>query len=109
MDRRRSSRVGMRLPVQVWGFDSYGRPFTESALVTNMSSSGVVLNGMRRQVRAGEVLDVRMGADKAQFRVIWIGAANTRRAGCMGLRKLTADAFVPDSVLRHCSAVAGTC
>jgi hypothetical protein len=75
MDRRRSSRVGMRLPVQVWGFDSYGQPFTDSATVTNMSSTGIVLNGIRRQIRAGEVLDVRMGTDSAQFRVIWMGAA----------------------------------
>ena len=109
MDRRRSSRVKMRLPVQVWGVDSYGQPFCASAVVLNMSSSGIVLHGIRRHVRAGEVLDIRLGTDQAQFRVIWIGAGGTRRAGCMGLRKLTADAFLPDSVLTHCSATVGSC
>jgi hypothetical protein len=109
MDRRHSRRVGVQLPVQVWGIDAYGQPFMDSALVNDMSSTGIVLQGIRRRIRAGEILDIRMGNDKAQFRVIWIGSPTTRQAGEMGLRKLTAHTFLPDSVLTHCSAAAGTC
>ena len=109
MDRRHSRRVGVQLPVQVWGIDAYSQPFTESGLVTDISSTGLVLQGIRSRIRAGEVLDIRMGKDQAQFRVVWIGGPTTRHAGEMGLRRLTEHTFFPDSVLTHCSVAAGMC
>jgi hypothetical protein len=104
MDRRQSPRVEVQLPVQVWGMDAYGRPFTNPALVTNMSVGGLVLQGVMRRVRVGEILDVQMGRDKAQFQVVWVGAC-----GELGLQRLTANAFVPGSILAHCSQAAAAC
>lgn len=104
MDRRQSSRVEVQLPVQVWGMDAYGRPFTNPALVTNMSAGGLVLQGLVRRVRVGEVLDVRMGQEKAQFRVVWI-AAN----GELGMQRVTSNAFLPGSILVHCAQAAAAC
>src|SRR5438445_1886872 len=85
MDRRESPRVEVQLPVQVWGLDAYGQPFTDPAVVTNMSTGGLVLQGIRRRIRAGELLDIRMGEERAQFRVVWVGGAGTRRAGELGM------------------------
>ena len=104
MDRRRNPRISVQLPVQVWGMDAFGRPFTEAAVVTNLSSSGMVLQGIQRRIRAGELLDVRMGSEKAQFRVIWV-----KPAGDLGLRSLGTQAFVPESVLSHCAQAAAAC
>lgn len=104
MDRRQSPRIEVQLPVQIWGVDAYGSPFTNVALVTNMSAGGMVLQGVMRRVRVGEVLDVQMDAEKAQFRVVWIGAT-----GDLGLQRLTAHAFLPPSVLAHCSQAAAVC
>ena len=104
MDRRQNPRIAVQLPVQVWGLDAFGRPFTDPAMVTNMSSGGLVLQGIRRRIRAGELLDVRMGETKAEFRVVWIGAM-----GELGLQSVTAQAFLPDSVLAHCSQTAAAC
>jgi hypothetical protein len=110
MDRRRSPRVEVQLPVEVWGLDAHGQAFMDPALVTDMSSSGLVLQGLRRKIRAGEILDVRMGDDKAQYRVIWIGGTNTGRAGELGMQRITADPFFPlNSVLTCCAQAAGSC
>lgn len=104
MDRRKHPRVSVQLPVQVWGLDSFGQGFTESAMVTNMSSTGIVLQALRRRIRTGETLDVRMGATRASFRIVWIGDL-----GEVGLQSLTSETFLPQSVLVHCSQAAAMC
>jgi hypothetical protein len=104
MDRRQSPRVEVQLPVQVWGMDAFGQPFTNSALVTNLSAGGMVVQGVMRRIRVGELLDVQMGRDTAQFRVVWIGAGND-----LGLQRLTEHAFLPGSILVHCAQAAAAC
>jgi len=104
MDRRRSPRVSVQLPVEVWGLDASSQPFMQSAIITNMSSGGIVIEGLRRRMRPGEVLDVRMGYQTAHFRVVWVG-----EKGDLGMEALTTQAFVPTSILAHCSQAAGAC
>jgi len=104
MDRRRSPRVSVQLPVEVYGLDASSQPFTQSAIVTNMSSGGIVVQGLRRRMRPGEVLDVRMGCQTAHFRVIWVS-----EQGELGMEALTSQTFVPPSVLAYCSQAAGAC
>ena len=50
MDRRKSPRICVQLPVEVWGLDAFGQAFTEAAMITNMSSGGIVLQGLRRRL-----------------------------------------------------------
>jgi hypothetical protein len=106
MDRRQSPRIEVQLPVQVWGMDAHGQPFTNSALVTNMSTGGLVIQGVRRKVRIGEILDVQMGQEKAQFQVVWVGSQSTFE---LGLQRTTAQAFFAGSVLANCSQAAAAC
>ncbi len=91
MDRRRSPRVKAQLPVRIWGVDAHDLPFMQLASVKNLSASGVVIQGMRRQVRPGEILEVQLDDEKAQFRVIWTGMHGTRGAGEIGLRRLASE------------------
>lgn len=91
MDRRRSPRVGAHLPVRVWGVDAHDLPFMQLASVKNLSSSGAVIHGMRRQVRPGEILEVQMDQEKAQFRVIWTGMPGTQASGEIGLQRLASE------------------
>jgi hypothetical protein len=109
MDRRHSARVDVQLPVEVWGLDAHGQAFMDPAILTNMSTAGIVLQGLRRKIRAGEILDVRMGCDKAQYRVVWVGGPGSRRAGELGMQRVTANAFRVNSVLACCSQAAGSC
>lgn len=104
MDRRKSPRVEVQLPVNVWGMDAFGQPFTAPALVTNLSASGLIIQCLTRRVRVGEVLDIRMGREKAQFRVVWIAAT-----GELGMQRVTAEAFLPGSILVHCARAAAAC
>ena len=104
MDRRQNPRIAVQLPVQVWGMDAFGRPFMDPAVVTNMSISGLVLQGVRRRIRAGELLDIRMGREKGEFRVVWVGAM-----GELGMQSLSAQALLPESVLANCSQTAAAC
>ncbi len=91
MDRRRSPRVTANLPVRVWGVDAHDLPFMQLASVKNLSSTGAVIHGLRRQVRAGEILEVQMDQEKAQFRVVWTGTPGTGKAGEVGLQSLASE------------------
>lgn len=86
--------------------DAHGQPFTQPGLVTNMSVGGLVIQGVMRKIRAGEVLDVQMGQVKAQFRVVW--AVNDGN-GEIGLQRLTLHTFIAHSVLTHCAESAASC
>ena len=101
MDRRQTPRVDVQLPVHVWGMDAFGQPFTNPALVTNLSAGGLVLQGVTRRLRVGEILDIRMGQEKAQFRVVWVTPT-----GELGMQRVTAHAFLPGSILVHCAQAA---
>ena len=109
MDRRQTARVEVQLPVEVWGIDAHGKAFIDPAIVSNMSRSGLVIQGLRRKIRAGELLDVRMGSDKAQYRVVWVGGTGNGRVGELGMQRVTAQPFFLNSVLTCCAQAAGSC
>lgn len=104
MDRRRSARVNVQLPVSVWGMDAYGQAFSSPAMVTNMSANGVVVQGVRRRMRVGETLDLRMANSKGQFRVIWIGEMLE-----LGLERIDGSSFLPASTLAQFAQPAANC
>ncbi len=91
MDRRQHPRVDTQLSVQLWGIDSFSQPFAQPARVRNISSSGMVLGGMRYTVSIGSILEIKLEQEKARFRVVWVGQAGTRRQGEIGLAKLAAE------------------
>jgi hypothetical protein len=104
MDRRQKARVCVQLPVSVWGLDAFGQAFTSPAMVTNMSSNGVVLQGVMRRMRIGDAIDLRMGDDQGQFRVIWIGEMSE-----LGLEKIAGTSFLPAASLGQFSQAAASC
>ncbi len=48
------------------------RPFAEIVRVGNVSNRGAVLVGVRSKIQPGEMLDVQLGASRAQFRIVWM-------------------------------------
>jgi hypothetical protein len=109
MDRRRNPRIEVQLPVQIWGMDAHGLPFTSPAMVSNISAEGVVLHGLGRRLRLGELLDIRMGEEPAQFRVVWIGGPGSHRLGQIGMQRVTGKTIFPVAVLSHCAQAAAVC
>jgi hypothetical protein len=86
--------------------DAHGQPFIHVGLVTNMGVGGLVIQGVMRKIRTGEILDVQMGQVKAQFRVVWVVNDGN---GEIGLQRLTSHTFVAHSVLTHCAEAAAAC
>ena len=78
-------------------------------MVANMSAGGLVLQRVRRHLRLGELLDIRLGEERAQFRVVWIGGVASARAGQVGMQRVTDNSIFPMSVLSQCSQAAATC
>ncbi|MGH9511706.1 MAG: hypothetical protein ACRD2U_06175 [Terriglobales bacterium] len=106
MDRRRNPRVEAVLPVRVWGLDANTMPFMETARATSISSAGALIQGLRRQVRLGEVLDVQLGEEKSQFRVVWIGKAGTRKSGSLGIESTETETCLWDINIERCGQIA---
>ena len=104
MDRRRAARFSVQLPVSVWGVDAFGQAFSSPAMVTNMSANGVVIQGVRRRMRLGDSLDLRMGTSKGQFRVIWVGEMSE-----LGLEGLDANSFLPASAMAQFAQPCASC
>ena len=91
MDRRRSPRVTAHLPVRVWGVDAHDLPFMQMASVKNLSGTGAVIQGMRRRVRPGDILEVQVDQERAEFLVVWTGMPGSPSAGEIGLRNLAPE------------------
>ncbi|HEV2733017.1 MAG TPA: PilZ domain-containing protein [Terriglobales bacterium] len=106
MDRRRQPRVAAFIPVRLWGMDANSLPFTQMGTVKNISSSGVEIHGLTRQVLPGELLDVQLGEGRAEYRVVWAGKMGSRKAGEIGLERLDAEPFIWNLDLFRCSEVA---
>jgi hypothetical protein len=107
MDRRRSPRVAARLPVRIWGMDAYALPFMALGTVKDISHTGALVQGMRRMIKPGTVLEVQLGEEKAQFRVAWVGKPGTRKEGEIGLESLPAEPCIWDVNLGVCNQFAG--
>src|SRR5258708_10467011 len=89
MDRRRQSRVFVDLPVQIWGMDSYSRPFTQAASLRSISGRGATLQCVDAQLKPGDIIDILYQGTKAQFRIVWCGKPGTEMAGAHGLAKIS--------------------
>jgi len=72
VDQRTERRLKLELPVRIWGVDRMARAFAEIVRIGNISNRGAVLMGVRSKVQAGDLLDVQLGASRAQFRIVWM-------------------------------------
>jgi len=88
MDRRRTHRVSAYLPVRVWGMDAQALPFMQLAKITNISTGGAVIEGMRRQMKPGQTVHVQASGGTAQFRVAWASAS---KSGELGIERLASE------------------
>jgi hypothetical protein len=73
---------------------------------SHFPSCGALIQGFRRQVRLGELLEVQLGTEKCQFRVVWIGNAASRRGGEIGLESIAVETGLWNLNLWQCSQFA---
>jgi len=100
MGRRRHERFKRDLTVKIYGTDSPGRPFSQTASVVDVSEQGLRLEGVHVLDRPGRSVLVERRGEKALYRVIWVGAgALAGQAGLMNLepQKSLFDSLPPSS------------
>lgn len=57
--------------------DAQGRPFSASVQTLDLSRMGGRLGGVTQPLQPGDVIGIQCGAEKARFRVAWVGAPGT--------------------------------
>ena len=71
IDRRREPRCTCTLRVVIWGLDASGLPFTQTALVRNISHSGGLISQVAHPLRCGDLVGLQHGRKRARFRIVW--------------------------------------
>jgi serine phosphatase RsbU (regulator of sigma subunit) len=89
---RKEERVPIELPVRLCRAGRGLKLLLAHTL--DISNSGTRLGGLEEPLDLGEVVKLECGNRSAPFRVVWIGALGTARAGQSGLECLAADADV---------------
>jgi hypothetical protein len=85
MGRRREPRKTIEVPVRIFGTSSSGQVFSEKAVTVNVSHQGAELSGVQARINLDETIGLSYGANRAHFRVKWIGEPGTPKAGHVGL------------------------
>jgi hypothetical protein len=97
---RTEKRVSVALPVRVTYYDNDSKPRLEMACTYDISSHGARLTGLRCVKEAGEIVTVERGRSKAFCRVVWIGEANSRLQGQVGIQCVEAEKALWSAELR---------
>jgi hypothetical protein len=85
LGRRRDPRIDVTLPVLLTGADENGRSLDQRVTTVNISRRGALLEGLHGRLRPGDRVDLARGHKKEQFRVAWVGEADTPSDGQIGV------------------------
>jgi hypothetical protein len=94
MGRRTEVRIAKHVPVLVYGTDSRGSPFTDTAQAHDISGSGACLSGLTGVGVPGTKLDIEFQGRRARYRIQWVGKPGTARAKQVGLRCLEPGNYI---------------
>jgi len=85
MGKRGEPRKEVQVPVRIFGTDRTGAVFSQKAVTVNISRNGVELAGVNSTLKVEEIIGLTYGPNRAHFRVKWVGAPGSPRAGHIGL------------------------
>ena len=91
MGQRREPRKDINVPVRIFGTDSAGKAFSENVSTINVSHEGVLLAGVRAELKLGEVIGLTYGSNKVRFAVKWVSQPNSAQEHRVGLLNVTTD------------------
>jgi len=91
MGKRREPRKEIQVPVRIFGTNSSGQVFSEKAVTVNISQQGAELNGVQAKLNLDEIIGLAYGKNKGHFRVKWVGAPGTPKAGHLGLLNISPE------------------
>ena len=70
----RELRVGLQLPIRVWGLDAAGKAFSANTRTIEISALGARVVAGDLSVQKSDVVGIQFGEAKARFRVVWLGS-----------------------------------
>lgn len=91
MGQRSEPRKGIQVPVRIFGTDAGGAVFSGKAITVNVSAKGVELAGVQANLAPDEIIGLTYGTNKVHFRVKWIGAPGSPKAGHVGLLNISPE------------------
>ena len=91
MNNRRGGRTKAVLPVRVKGKDSAGMAFEELVHTLDVTSTGVRLGSVRRELNLFEEITVLYRTRRIQFRVVWTKKLKGTSEFQVGLQAATKD------------------
>jgi hypothetical protein len=91
MGRRRESRKELQVPVRIFGTNSDGQVFSEKAVTVNVSQQGTELSGVKPKLNLDEIIGLTYGKNRVHFRVKWVGASGSAKAGHVGLLNISPE------------------
>ena len=90
-NQRRGSRTKAVLPVRIKGKDTAGQPFEEMAHTLDVTTTGVRLGSIRRELNPQDEVTVFYRQRKMQFRVVWTKKMKGTSEFQVGLQALTQE------------------
>ena len=74
--------------VMVFGTDTAGKAFFQTARAVSISGFEVTLEGLNCDLSVNNVVGLRHRGQKARFQVVWVGREGTPQQGQIGLRSV---------------------
>ena len=90
-NQRRGNRAKAVLPVRVKGKDSSGNAFEELVHTLDVTTNGVRLGSVRRELNADEEITIFYRQRKMLFRVVWIKKLKGTSEFQVGLKAVAND------------------
>ncbi len=91
MGKRIHPRLKIAVPVRIFGTDSHGQIFSEKVNTVTVSRSGVELADIQAELKLDEIIGLNYASNRANFRVKWVGAAKSPKAGHAGLQNVAPE------------------
>jgi hypothetical protein len=91
MASRSQPRKQIEVPVRIFGTDTHGQVFSEKVSTVNISRTGAELAGVRAKLSLDEIVGLTYANNRVHFRVKWIGAEGTSKAGNVGLLNIAPE------------------
>ncbi len=91
MGQRSEPRLDIQVPVRVLGSDASGQTFSQNVSTVTVSSRGVSVRGLTRELKLGDTVGVVYKTRKTRYRVMWMGKPESELYGQAGLQCLTSD------------------
>jgi hypothetical protein len=90
-NKRRGSRTKAVLPVRIKGKDSGGKSFEELVHTLDVTSTGVRLGSVRRELSVKDEVTIFFRQRRMQFRVVWTKKLKGTSEFQVGLQALTQE------------------